>query len=193
MHWMQDVHHIEVIRRIEAMFKKLLPKKDTPVTDGDHPEEDTSELLNDEDHRWYQMLIGMLNWIVCIGRLDIAFATSSLSRFTACPRKGHMDRVLRVFGYLRKYHNRRIVVDSRDPVLVGGKDSLAMDFGQLFKELYPDAKEEVDCKVPVPLIDELEITAFVDSDHAHDRVTRRSITGLLILVGRTPVFFMSKR
>ena len=27
----------------------------------------------------------------------------------------------------------------------------------------------------------------------HDVVTRRSITGLLILVGRTPVFFMSKR
>ena len=45
----------------------------------------------------------------------------------------------------------------------------------------------------MPLIDELEITAFVDSDHAHDRVTRRSITGLLILVGRTPVYFMSKR
>ena len=42
-------------------------------------------------------------------------------------------------------------------------------------------------------VDEMDITAFVDSDHAHDRMTRRSITGLLILVGRTPVYFMSKR
>ena len=43
------------------------------------------------------------------------------------------------------------------------------------------------------MIDELEIPAFIDSDHAHDKITRRSITGLLVLIGRTPVFFLSKR
>ena len=63
----------------------------------------------------------------------------------------------------------------------------------MFKGAYPDAAEEIDSKVPVAKIDELEITAFIDSDHAHDKMTRRSITGLLILVGRTPVYFMSKR
>ena len=47
-------------------------------------------------------------------------------------------------------------------------------------------------KIPKPRIDELEITAFVDSDHAHDCLTQRLIRGLLILVGWTPVFFMSK-
>ena len=59
------------------------------MADGDHPEEDTSEPLNDDMHQKYQMLIGMLNWIACIGRMDIGFATVSLSRFTVCPRKGH--------------------------------------------------------------------------------------------------------
>jgi hypothetical protein len=43
------------------------------------------------------------------------------------------------------------------------------------------------------MFDELAITVFVDSDHAHDKVTRRSVTGILIMVGRTPVFFSSKR
>lgn len=182
----------EAIDRIEAIFGNL-PKKDTPMVDGDNPELDTSSPLNDDDHRKYQMLLGMLNWIVCLGRIDVGFATSSLSRFTACPRKGHLDRALRVFGYLKKYKNRRIVVDSRDPILVGGTDALDLDFTEIFKEFYPDAAEEIDEKLPKGHIDELEITAFVDSDHAHDKVTRRSITGLLILVGRTPVFFMSKR
>ena len=74
------------------------------MVDGDHPEEDASEILDDAGHQRYQMLIGMLNWIACIGRMDVAFATTSLSRFTACPRQGHMDRVLRIFGI--KYRKR---------------------------------------------------------------------------------------
>ena len=183
----------EAIRRVEALIGKPIPKKDTPMVDGDHPEEDASALLDEVEHQRYQMLIGMLNWIVCIGRIDVAFSTSSLSRFTASPRKGHYDRAIRIFGYLKKYRNKRIVVDSRDSIRVGGKDALDKDYTDLLKDFYPDAAEEIDSKVPKPLIDELEITVFVDSDHAHDRVTRRSITGLLILVGRTPVYFMSKR
>ena len=183
----------EAVRRLEHLLGKPLPKKDTPMVDGDHPEEDTSELLDDKGHQRYQMVIGMLNWIVCIGRMDVGFATSSLSRFTACPRKGHMERALRVFGYLKKYKNRRIVIDSKDPIRVGGKDALNVDYTELFEDTYPDAAEEIDTKVPVPMIDELEITVFVDSDHAHDKTTRRSITGILILLGRTPVFFSSKR
>lgn len=182
----------EAIVRVEAIFGDL-PKKDMPMPAGDHPEMDVSSPLDDESHRKYQMLIGMLNWIVCLGRVDIAFATSSLSRFTACPRKGHLERVLRIFGYLKRYKNRRIVVDSRDPILVGGADAIEVDYTEVFREQYPDAVEEIDRNIPKPLIEELEITAFVDADHAHDKITRRSITGLLIFVGRTPVFFMSKR
>ena len=49
---------------------------------------DTSALLNDDEHWKYQMLLGMLNWVVTIGRFDVAHATLSLSRFSSCPRKG---------------------------------------------------------------------------------------------------------
>ena len=101
--------------------------------------------------------------------------------------------MFRIFGYLKKYKNRRIVIDSRDPILVGGKDALNLNSPELFKEQYPDAAEEIDTKIPIPRVDEIQITAFVDSDHAYDKVTRRSITGLLILIGRTPVYFLSKR
>ena len=67
------------------------------MVDGDHPEEDTSELLDYKYHQQYPMLIVMLNWINCIGRMDVVYATASLSRFTACPRKGHRDLALRIF------------------------------------------------------------------------------------------------
>jgi hypothetical protein len=154
---------------------------------------DCSPVLGDEGHQKYQMLIGMLVWIVTIGRIDVAPATSSLSRFTACPRQGHLDRALRVFGYLKKRPNRRIVVDSRDPTLIGGQDALDLDYTEEFNDQYPEAFEEIDCNAPTPLVGEMEITVFVDSDHAHDKITRKSISGIIIFVGRTPVFYSSKR
>lgn len=107
---------------------------------------------------------------------------TSLSKFSASPQKGHLSRLLRIFGYLKKYKNRRIVVNSNVPIVIGGKDVLELNFQDLLKSEFPDAIEEIDCKVPKPLVEEMEIIAFVDSDHAHDKVTRRSITGLLILV-----------
>ena len=107
----------EAIRRIESMFGTL-SKHDTPMVAGDHPEMDTSPLLDDKGHKQYQMLIGILNWIVILGRLDVCYAVSSLSRFVACPLEGHLERALYIFGYLKKKQNRRVTIDSREPVIL---------------------------------------------------------------------------
>ena len=40
--------------------------------------------------------------IIC-GRYDICFAVSVLSAFSAAPRKGHLERVYHLVGYLRKF------------------------------------------------------------------------------------------
>jgi hypothetical protein len=39
----------------------------------------------------------------------------------------------------------------------------------------------------------LDISIFFDSDHAHDKVTGRSISGVVVLVGSTPIIWRSKR
>ena len=36
-------------------------------------------------------------------------------------------------------------------------------------------------------------TVYVDADHAHDQVTRRSTTGILVLLNNTPIRWISKR
>ena len=61
------------------------------------------------------------------------------------------------------------MVDSRGPFLTGGIDSLDKYYINLSAELYLDDAEEIDTKIPYPKIDELEITAFVDSYHAHEK------------------------
>ena len=61
------------------------------------------------------------------------------------------------------------------------------------KRMYPDAEELIDESAPKGLVEEMEITIFVDSDYAHDLVTRRSIGGVICFVGKTPVYWKSVR
>jgi hypothetical protein len=117
---------VEALRHVTTMFGNL-KKHSTLLPTSDHPEEDNSTILSSEDHRKFQMLIGMLNWLVGIGRIDISHSVASLARFVACPRQGHLDRALQVFGYLKKFPNRRIRVDSKDPCFIGSEETLNCD------------------------------------------------------------------
>ena len=78
-----------------------------------------------------------VNWYFKLGNMPwphrhCLCSVISLSRFSACPREGHLNRALRVFGYLKKNKNRRIILDSRDPIYVGGADAMTLDFTQIF-------------------------------------------------------------
>ena len=79
-----------------------LKKYNNPWETEDQPELDKRKVFDDTGHKKYQILIGMLVWVVKIGRIEVAHVMSSLSRFTVCPRQFHLDRVLRVFGHLKK-------------------------------------------------------------------------------------------
>jgi hypothetical protein len=60
-------------------------------------------------------------------------------------------------------------------------------------EFYPDAEEEIPNDLPVSKGPKVRMTVYVDADHAHDLVTRRSITGILVMLNNTPVRWVSKR
>ena len=139
----------ECVRRLEdpQMFGMLLPKH-APMPPECHPELDDSPLLDSKGIRQFQMLIGMAQWATTIGRLDISFAVSSLSRFCASPRAGHLELALYLFGYLKKFPDRRIVVSS-DPLIISDKlVSPSKKFVPDFLEDYPDAVEELDPNLP---------------------------------------------
>ena len=82
----------EALQRIERLMGSMRKEK-SPVVSGDHPEQDDSLLLDNEQHRIYQMMIGMALWVILLGCLDVCFAVSSLSRFSCCPREGHLKRL----------------------------------------------------------------------------------------------------
>jgi hypothetical protein len=49
-------------------------------------------------------------WAVSLGRNDIQTATMTMSPFRAVPRQGHLDRLKRMDGYLRKFASAAIRV-----------------------------------------------------------------------------------
>jgi hypothetical protein len=60
-------------------------------------------------------------------------------------------------------------------------------------EFYRDAKEEIPLNAPEPLGKEVNMYCFCDADHAGDRLTRRSQTGIIIFLNRAPIVWYSKK
>ena len=72
---------------------------------------DITKELSPEDATYYQSLIGVLRWIVEIGRIDIIVEASLLASQMALPREGHLMQVFRCFAYLKARHNGYLVYD----------------------------------------------------------------------------------
>lgn len=91
--------------------EKLVAKAPTPMSNGYRPEIDLSPELAEKDASYYYSLIGILRWIVELGRVDICCEVSMMSSHLALPRKGHLEEVLHIFAYLKKHHNAEMVFD----------------------------------------------------------------------------------
>ena len=100
----------------------------------------------------------------------------------------HLIELKWIFEYLNKFPDKRICIDSSDLLDIGERvGPPEADFSQQ----YPDAKEEADPKFPRPKRRSLSTSVWFYSDHTHDKVTFRSITGLITYVGSTPVYWAS--
>ena len=103
------MHICEAISKAEDILGKLYgiegytirvntrKGKQNPMSAGSHSEMDETKVLGEEGHNAYQQLIGILQWLCCIGRADIQLAVCSLSHCLACPRKKQLRAVERVF------------------------------------------------------------------------------------------------
>ena len=178
----------EVETELEKSGEKLKSKVTTPIADGYRPELDATPELDARRANYYQGLIGILRWIVELGRIDITTAVSHMSRFMANPREGYLKQTLHIFTYLKKYDKSAIVFDDTTP-----------DFDESrftrpdWSEYYPDAAEPIPPNAPAPRGNAVTTTCFVDADHAGCRVTRRSQTGVLLFLQRAPIMWYSKR
>jgi hypothetical protein len=109
-----------------------------------------------------------------------------LSAYTAAPRQGHLEAVFHIYSYLDKHSLSRIVFDDS---YVRISDEIDVDW----RSFYPDAKEELPENMPEPRGKAVQIIVFVDASHGCDLLTRRSRTGILIYINRSPIIWFSKK
>src|SRR5687768_5520548 len=61
-----------------------------------------------------------------------------------------------------------------------------------WNQFYPDATEDMPFDQPKSKTETITITCFVDADHARDKVTRKSVTGIVVLLETIPMDWTSK-
>jgi hypothetical protein len=100
----------------KQMFgEKPSSKVHSPLEKGDHPELNTSELLDQTGVQQYQLLIGSLQWAILLGLFDIATAVMSLSSFWALRCQGHLERAKRICSYLYRMRHATIRFRTHEP------------------------------------------------------------------------------
>ena len=157
------------------------------------PELDTSQECNDDQTQFFQNIVGILRWLVELGRIDIAFETSALSSYLAAPRTGHLQQALHMIKYLETHSTNELTFDPQQYYLSPSILQDASEKGRAMASLYKDATDEVPPNAPEPRGKAVQINCFVDADHAGDRITRRSHTGILLYVNKAPVSWYSKK
>ena len=183
------------VKNVEAYLEekgRKLPKKGTNATftSNYRPEVDITEELGPAEASYYMSLIGVLRWMVELGRVDICVEVSLMSSQMALPRRGHLEQLFHMFGYLKVHHNSEMVFDPSEPIidrsLFERQDWSSTVYGGNLEEELPENRPQCRGQGFV-------MSAYVDSDHAGDTQTRRSRTGFLVFLNSALIHWMSKK
>ncbi len=173
----------------EQLFGEPPPKKiNAPLDPKDHPELDDTDFLDSTGMHLYWKLLGMLQWAVTLGRIDIMCAVMTMGGYRAQPRIGHMNRLKRIFGFLKQYKSCSIKFRTEEPDYSKYKTE-----DRNWDYVYGDIQEEIPNNMPNPKGKRVILTMFADANLYHDRITGRSVTGLIMMLNKTPIDWFSKK
>jgi hypothetical protein len=189
--WGSKTYVKRMLKNYEQMFGEPPKEFLTPLDKDDHPELDMTPELDIDGIKKYQSLIGALQWAVSIGRFDIAVHVMTLGRYRAAPHKGHLERLQRIYGYLKKYNDAAIRFRTGIPDY---SEQDAKYVSQTWEySVYGNVQEEIPSDMPETKGQPVRLTCFWDANLMHDLTTGRSCTGILHMINQTPIDWYAKR
>ena len=111
----EAVQNVENYLRDELSGWTLRKRAPTPFMSEYDPNMDMTKQVSAELATYSQSQIGILCWMVEMGRIDIATEVSLLASHVALPREGHLEAVLHMYAYLKHKHNSHLALDPTYP------------------------------------------------------------------------------
>ena len=152
------------------------------------PELYESPELKADGVRYYQNLIGVLRWLVELGRVEILYEVPTISTHLSMARIGHLQELFNMFGYLKANPKRRLAFNP-DHLMVDERQFKMYDW----HDFYRGVKEAIPGDMLTLRGNAASTHCFVDADLAGNSVYRRSQTSILIFVNMAPITWYSKR
>jgi hypothetical protein len=113
-----------------------------------------------------------------------------MSAFKSAPRKGHLDRVKPICGYLSKMRHSAIRIRTEGPDY---SDIPRTEYDWEFS-VYRGAKGAIPKDAPEPLGKPVVTTTYFDANLYHCMLTGKSVSGVLhLLFNKTPVNWYAKK
>ena len=134
---------------------KLPQRAATPFVKDYLPELNISEELNPEKANYYQSLIGIVRWMIELGRINMITEVSLFSFFLAIPRRGHLEALFHIFAYLDIKHNSRMIFDPTHPEIDMSDFKICN-----WKEFDGSATEALPPDAPLPLGKEVDFNLY---------------------------------
>jgi hypothetical protein len=94
------------IEKTIKQYKSMNPKKYTLIL---------SHLKSWTKQESRSTNLGSLQWEISLGRFDIQMATMTMSRFRSTTKKGHLEHLKNMYGYLRRFKSAAIRVSFEEP------------------------------------------------------------------------------
>ena len=113
-----------------------------------------------------------------------------MGSFRAAPRKGHLERLKRIFGYIKKHPDGAIRFRTGIPDHESYTPPINNDWAQA---QYGTGKEELPKDMPPPRGKLMRTTTYADANLMHDLVTGRSMSGILHFINQTPIQWFAKK
>ena len=182
-----------IVRLIESYHSMLKqdPSKNmrTPLDKNDHPELDDTELLTGEFNQQYLTMIGQLQFLVSLGWFDIHAQVTTMSRFRSAPRKGHLERLPRVYGYVLKTKHHSTMYRTEESHY-SYLPNMRYDWSYT---VYGNVQEIIPNNCPRPLGKSVTTTTTLDANLLHCLATGVSLTACLHFCNQTPTDWYSKK
>jgi hypothetical protein len=113
-----------------------------------------------------------------------------MSSFRVAPRQGHLERLKRIYGYLKRNPDGAIRFRTGIPDHESRNTPQQYDW---INSVYGPNKEELPPDMPTPKGKPMRTTTYEDANLVHCLATGRSMSGIIHLLNQTPIQWFCKK